>query len=79
MNDNKKLTTGQRHLLTLVRKGKKEDGWAPVSKFVAPVFTNAAVKDAIPKELCEFEQLGDGGRARLTPLGENILDAMACL
>jgi hypothetical protein len=73
MND-KKLTAGQKNILGLIRKGAKEDGWAPVSKIVAPLFTDGTM----PAELYEFEPLDEGrGRARLTPLGANVLDAMA--
>lgn len=77
---NKKLSTGHKHILSLIRKGAKEDGWAPVSKFVAPIFSNKEIPGgAVPEELCEFEAVGDGGRARLTPMGESILDAMEWL
>lgn len=80
MSTDKKLSSGHKHILTLIRKGAKEDGWAPVSKVVAPLFIDKSIPGgAMPVELCEFEPVGDGGRARLTPLGHNILDAMAFL
>lgn len=77
MND-QKLTSGQKNVLGLIRKGAKEDGWAPVSKFVAPLFTDKHPAQ-MPAELCEFEHIGEGGRARLTDKGNAVLDAMAYL
>ncbi len=78
MSNEKKLSHGQKHILLLVRKGAKENGWAPVSKFVAPIFYDGTA-GMIPKELCDFESLVEGGRARLTDLGNNVLDAMEYL
>lgn len=75
MSSAEKLTAGQKNILALIRNGAKEDGWAPVSKVVAPLFTHGTM----PKELFEFERVGEGGRARLTPTGNNVLDAMAYL
>lgn len=80
MNEPHKLTAGEKHILTLIRKGSDADGWAPVSKVVAPLFTDKAIPCGVmPEALCEFERIGDGGRARLTTLGNNLLDAMAWL
>jgi hypothetical protein len=80
--DDQKLTAGQKNILQLIRKGAKEDGWAPVSKVVAPIFTNKDIPGgAMPAELCEFEPVGEDGRgrARLTQEGNSVLDAMAWL
>lgn len=80
MSDHRKLTSGEQHVLTLIRKGAKEDGWAPVSKIVANLFTNPKMPGGpMPRELCEFEHVGDdgAGRARLTVEGKNFLDALA--
>lgn len=78
--DEQKLTAGQKNILQLLRKGAKEDGWAPVSKFVAPLFTDKNIPGgAMPAALCEFEPIADGGRARLTQMGNDVLDAMAWL
>lgn len=75
-----KLTAGEKHILTLVSKGADADGWAPVSKFVAPLFTDRKIPcGTMPAALCEFESLGEGGRARLTELGKNLLEAMLWL
>lgn len=79
--DEQKLTPGQKNVLGLIRKGAREDGWAPVSKFVAPLFTDQNIPGgAMPKALCEFELLDEGrGRARLTQKGHDVLDAMVWL
>lgn len=80
MSNTKKLSPGHKNILSLIRKGEKDDGWAPVSKVVAPLFTDKSIPGgAMPEELCEFEPVGDGGRARLTPQGREVLDAMAWL
>lgn len=73
----KPLDSGQKHLLRLLVKCRKDDGWAPVSSAVAPLV------QAMPCELVEFETTADldpgGGRARLTGEGENLMAAMAWL
>lgn len=76
MSDHTKLDAGQKHLLRLVRKGADAEGWAPVSAMVYP----HAVK-ILPPELATTEPVGDEGRgrARLTPAGESLLDAMEWL
>ena len=77
MNDElKKLDAGQKHLLKLIAKEQAcPDGWAPVSKIVYPLL------EAMPSALVEVNRVGDEGRARarLTPAGESLLDAMAWL
>lgn len=66
--ETKKLDHGQKHLMRLCAQGKKEDGWAPVSKVVWPLLAD------IPTELVEREQFADGaGRAKLTTAGETVL------
>jgi hypothetical protein len=77
-----KLTPGQKHILTLIRKDAGADGWAPVSKPVAQFFTNKSIPGGVmPPELCEFEPVGDDGRGRvrLTLEGRSLLDALAWL
>jgi hypothetical protein len=82
MTEPRKLTAGEKHILSLIRKDAGADGWAPVSKAVAPLFTDKKIPCGVmPDALCEFEHVGDEGRgrARLTTLGNNLLDAMAWL
>lgn len=77
----KKLSSGNKHLLKLIRRGAVGlEGWAPVSSVVAPLFKPDA-RDPMPAELFELEAVDNGAsyRARLTEKGEAILDAMAYL
>lgn len=69
-----KLDSGQKHFLRLIEKGQQcPSGWCPVSKTLYPL-----VQKTMPGELVEHHQTEDGGgRARLTPEGENLLSAMA--
>lgn len=69
-----KLDAGQKNLLRLVRQGANQEGWAPVSAQVFPLFDKT-----MPRELVELEPVGaEGrGRARLTDEGTSLLDAMA--
>ena len=56
-----KLDHGTIHLMRLVEQGKKDDGWAPVSKVVYPLLAD------VPAELVDREQFDTGaGRAKLT-------------
>ena len=57
----------------VAKEQNSADGWAPVSKPVYPVL------QTMPPELVELQPWGDDGRgrARLTPAGQNLLDAMA--
>ena len=78
----RRLTSGQRHLLSLLKQDAKEDGWAAVSKPVARLFTDKQIPGgAMPEELCEFEYVGTegAGRARLTQKGEAVLEALQWL
>lgn len=78
----RKLDSGQKNMLRLVRKGADSEGWAPVSKPVAQMFAGPKPPwRGIPSALCEFELVGDegAGRARLTQEGNNLLDAMEWL
>lgn len=71
-----KLDAGQKHLLGLIVKEADSEGWAPVSAQLLPFLTKE-----LPSELVTFEPVGDEGRgrARLTDVGENLMDAMAWL
>jgi hypothetical protein len=66
-----KLDSGQRNLISLIRKGQDAEGWAKVSKPVLPL-----ARARIPVELAEIEgPFEDGsGRARLTEKGNSLLD-----
>jgi hypothetical protein len=80
MTEHRKLNAGEKHVLALIRKGAGADGWAPVSRAVKPLFTDKnSPGGGMPEALCEFEPVGEGGRARLTTLGNNLLDAMEWL
>lgn len=68
-----KLTSGERNLLRLVVKGAGPDGWATVSKAVLPVV------EQLPTALVELEKTESGGRVRLTPVGQSVIDAMRWL
>ena len=78
-NEPRKLTTGEKHILTLIGKGADAEGWAPVSAIVASVFTGSVGQ--MPRALCEFEHVGEDGRgrARLTVAGNALLDSLAWL
>lgn len=71
----RKLTAGELHMLDLIAAEAQDDGWAtvskPVSKLIAP----------IPRELIEYEAIGDEGRGRvrLTPEGQQLMAARAWL
>lgn len=76
MNNETKLSGGQKHLLKLIANGADAEGWATVGKMVFP-----HVKDMLPNELAHLELVGNegAGRARLTPAGQNVLNAMVWL
>lgn len=75
-----KLTAGEKHILTLIQRDAGADGWTRVSKVVAPLFTDKKIPCGVmPGALCEFEPAAEGGRARLTQLGKNLLEAMLWL
>jgi hypothetical protein len=69
-----KLDHGQKHVLRLIDRDKKSDGWTTISAQLFP-----AISTSLPAELATFEATADGGRARLTDLGFNILEAMLWL
>lgn len=82
MSEPHKLTAGEKHILKLIRRDADPEGWTPVSKAVAPLFTDKKIPcGTMPGALCEFEHVGDDGRgrARLTDEGKSVLDAMAWL
>lgn len=71
----RKLDGGEKHFLRLISEGQaRHGGWAKVSKPLYPLVAE------MPSELVEREPLPEGGgRARLTPRGEALLEAMAWL
>ncbi len=69
-----KLDAGQKHVLKLIARDKKEDGWATVSEALFKMLS-----ETTPAELVTFEKLEIGGRARLTEMGEEVVEAMAWL
>ena len=73
MNEQSKLSDGQKHLLKLAYKEAGSDGWAAVSKAVFPLI------EKMPTELVDLEKVGDDGRGRvrLTEEGESVITALA--
>ena len=69
-----KLDIQHKHIMKLIDRDKKDDGWTTVSDILYP-----HLSQNMPGELVEFA--GDTGcyRARLTEKGNNILEAMAWL
>lgn len=66
-----KLDPQHKHIMKLVQRDRDSEGWARVS--------NALLLNLIknmPKELITVEETKDGGRAKLTTEGQNVLDAM---
>lgn len=82
MAEPRKLTSGEQNILRLIRKDADPQGWAPVSKIVATLFTNEKLPNGpMPRALCEFETTGEDGRgrARLTMAGNALLESLAWL
>jgi hypothetical protein len=69
-----KLDSGQKHLLRLVAKDAKADGWANASYVVYRL-----IDKTIPRALVELYGSTDIRRIRLTPLGQQLLHAMEWL
>lgn len=63
----KTLTPNDKHLLRLVERGKKENGWSNVSAQVWPFISK------LPQELVELKEVGFGGIVKLTKEGEIVL------
>jgi hypothetical protein len=74
METTTKLDGGQKHILKLIARDKKDDGWTTVS---SQLYKTLSAN--IPAELATFEPVGDAGRAKLTDAGQGIIDAMAWL
>jgi hypothetical protein len=69
-----KLDAGQKNLLRLCKEEADAEGWAKISATIYPHFVKM-----IPPELVEMEKTEDGGRARLTEQGLDVLFAMQYL
>lgn len=69
-----KLDGGQIHILRLIARDRKDDGWCSVSSTLYKTLSQN-----VPSELATFEPVGDAGRARLTDAGQGVIDAMAWL
>jgi len=71
-----KLDAGQKHILKLIARDADGEGWTPVSSQIFPL-----LQTTFPAALFELESVGDEGRgrARLTSVGQSVLDAMAWL
>lgn len=74
MKAGEKLTYGQKHILELIARDKKYDGYAVIGESLYKV-----VSSDIPAELVIFEKLEFGGRAKLTDEGEAVVKAMKWL
>ena len=68
------LDFGQKHILRLIARDKTSDGWATVSAQLYNV-----IRNNIPSELATFETVGDGGRVKLTDMGNSVVSSMAWL
>ncbi len=68
--DRQQLTSGDRHILKLIDRDKKPDGWTTCSEVV----WNGIVTK-MPPQLVELD--ADNMRVRLSNEGENIIAAMA--
>lgn len=71
---NRTLDAGQKHILQLIERDKKPDGWSTVSAQLYPTLSSN-----IPAELATFEKLETGGRVKLTESGKAVLSAMEWL
>lgn len=70
----KKLDMQHRHIMRLIDRDKKSDGFAPVSDQLFPVLSKN-----MPPELVEFSGSPGCYRARLTEEGNNVQRAMKWL
>jgi len=68
------LDHGQKHVLKLIARDRKEDGWTKVSEILYKHLVAS-----MPPELATFEKLEDGGRAKLTTEGQGVINALAWL
>ncbi len=69
----KPLTGGERHFMHLMQRDAAADGWTKVSKVLLPMVQK------MPNALVEVVATDDGGKARLTAKGNDIMEAMQWL
>ena len=69
-----KLDAAQKHILVLIDRDKKADGWTPEGSIIYK-----KISPNIPTDLAIFEFVDGVGRAKLTPLGQNVVYAMTWL
>jgi hypothetical protein len=69
-----KLNAGQKHVLSLINRDRKADGWTTVSKTLF-----ATLSATTPVELATFEATEAGGRVKLTEAGQEVVNSMAWL
>ncbi len=69
-----KLDSSQKHVLKLISRDRKADGWTIISSMLY-----RPLSASIPAELATFEPVGDAGRAKLTTEGQSLLDALEWL
>lgn len=69
-----KLDAGQKHLMVLLDRDQKPDGWTSVNPVIYPFVAN------LPQDFRELQVLDDQTcRGRLTAKGQQILMAMEWL
>ncbi len=71
MSATAKLNAGQKHIMRLIARDKRPDGWTTVSKMLSPL-----MQTALPDTLAEFRATDVGGEMRLTEEGQQVLEAM---
>lgn len=69
-----KLDIHHKHIMKVIDRDKKEDGWTLVGDALYPYF-----RENMPGELVEFCCEKGCFKAKLTQKGNNILEAMAWL
>ena len=62
-----KLSDNDKHLLRLIHRSEKRDGWASVSQPIWPFIAK------LPSDLVELQEVGFSGIVKLTREGETVL------
>ena len=66
-----KLDIQHKHIMKLIERDAKPDGWTSVSDKLYPILSKS-----MPAELIEFKQEYGNGRARLTDEGRSVLSVI---